>query len=551
MSGTSTSSGILRRWWIVVGLAVLGGIVGALPAPEQVQEQTTTFEATHIMLASEERDQSAISTEQVTLLATVGDVPTMVGEELGLDDNPATIASEVEVVYDFPTGALRVTTQQPTAEEAEALVDTYATTINSFLVQRQIELYQQQLSAARERRATLETDLNEKTLQAASNPEDPALAAERDAISREYGLAFEEERRAEEQESTPLTFTTLQAGQAVPITDSDSSTPASRRTRGVMGFVAGGVLGVAIASVLTLLDRKVRSRDQVEELMDMRARVMIPHVRRTEGGVVVTEGRHDPLSDSYRTVRNVVGFVQSKLPPSDRARVTLVVSPGPGDGKTSLSANLAAAFLETGQRTIAVNADFRRPRLSTAITGAAPTPLPFDYIDLPTVSTRSLLADTKRDNLKILDLATIDAAPGELVRATIPHIEALSEVSDEIVVDTSPVGATAEVLDLIPHADVIVVTAKVGHTSTRAIERTIAILRDIASAPLVLVLGGTRIERNPYYEYTSRKRARSSGSRLSFERLRRDGRSSPNGGEPGPDAANAAEVAATELQTSE
>ena len=551
MSGTSTTSGIMRRWWIVVGLAVLGAIIGALPAPEQVQEQTTTYSATNIMLASETRDQSAISTEQIQLLATVGDVPARVGEELGLDDSPAAIASEVEVIYEFPTGALRVTTQQPTAEEAETLVDTYAATINSFLVQRQTELYQQQLAAARQQRATLEAELNEKTLAAASNPDDPALAAERDAISRQYGLAFEEERRAEEQESTPLTFTTLQAGQAVPITDSDESTPASRRTRGVMGFIAGGVLGVAIAFVLTLLDRKVRSREQVEELMDMRARVMIPQVRKTEGGVVVTEGRHDPLSDAYRTVRNVVGFVQSKLPPSDRARVTLVVSPGPGDGKTSLSANLSAAFLETGQRTIAVNADFRRPRLSTAITGVTPVPLPYQYIDLPEVGTRELLADTKRDNLKILDLATIEAAPGELVRATIPHIEALSEVSDEIVVDTSPVGATAEVLDLIPFADVIVVTAKVGHTSTRAIERTIAILRDIAAAPLVLVLGGTRTERNPYYEYTSRTRSPSSRSRLSLDRFRRSDRSSPNGEVPASSTPDPDEVSETELQTSE
>ena len=56
-------------------------------------------------------------------------------------------------------------------------------------------------------------------------------------------------------------------------------------------------------------------------------------------------------------------------------------------------------------------------------------------------------------------------------------------MSDEIVFDSSAVGATPAVLDLIPHADVIVVTAKVGHTSTRTIERTIAILRDIATAP--------------------------------------------------------------------
>ena len=72
-------------------------------------------------------------------------------------------------------------------------------------------------------------------------------------------------------------------------------------------------------------------------------------------------------------------------------------------------------------------------------------------------------------------------------------------------IDTSPVGATAEVLDLVPFADVIVMVARVGHTSIDATERTIAILRDLATAPIVLVLGGIKGERNPYHEYSDRR----------------------------------------------
>ncbi len=521
MSGNTTTSGVLRRWWIIAALAFAGGLLGALPQPEQVAETATSYAATNTSLASEGAEASGISPDQINLLATVGEVPARVAEELGGGDNAASVAAEVDVFYDFATGALTVSTEQGTAEEAELLADTYAATINSYLIERQTGLYQDQLAASRARLAELETELDAASLAAAAEPTDATLQAERDAISREYGVAFEQNRQIESQETTPLAFTTLQAAQAVPIVDSGLGTPTSRTVRAVMGFVVGGVLGLAIAFVLSLLDHKARTREQVEQLMDMRARVTIPQVRRTEGGVVVTEGRHDPLSDAYRTVRNVVGFVQSKLPPVDRARVTLVVSPGPGDGKTSLTANLAAAFLETGQRTIAVNTDFRRPRLSKAMTGMAPAPLPFDYVEIKSVDTPGLLADTSRDNLKILDLASIDAAPGELVRATIPHLQALSQVSDEIVVDTSPVGATAEVLDLIPFADVIVITARVGHTNTRAIERTISILRDIASAPLVLVLGGTKNERNPYYEYTSHAKKSSLPSLRSLPPFRR------------------------------
>jgi len=243
--------------------------------------------------------------------------------------------------------------------------------------------------------------------------------------------------------------------------------------------------------------------------MDMRARVMIPKVRdRDRDQLVVATGRHDPLSDSYRTVRNVVGFVQGPTEPNNGARVTLVVSPGPGDGKTSLAANLAAAMAESGQRTVLVNTDFRRPRLASALGAEATTPLPFMLEDLPKLDVKSLLNKTDRSNLLLMDLSSIEGSTGKLVRATTDKLQSLSGLADSIVIDTSPVGATAEVLELIPFADVIVVVARVGGTQISAAERTLAILRDLATVPMILVLGGVKMDKANYYEYSDRPAGR-------------------------------------------
>ncbi|MBV1893109.1 MAG: hypothetical protein KUG57_03615, partial [Ilumatobacteraceae bacterium] len=78
------------------------------------------------------------------------------------------------------------------------------------------------------------------------------------------------------------------------------------------------------------------------------------------------------------------------------------------------------------------------------------------------------------------------------------------KLADSIVIDSSPVGATAEVLELVPHADVIVVLARIGHTAIAAAQRTVAILRDLATAPMVLVLSGMKLDKEGYYEYTDR-----------------------------------------------
>jgi Mrp family chromosome partitioning ATPase/capsular polysaccharide biosynthesis protein len=507
MNNLSPLAAIRRRWWIVAGCAVLGALLGGLPQPETVEEQATSFVATHTMLANDGGDTAIISPSQVILLTTAGEVPARVAETLGFSDNSAELAAQINVLFDFETSALTISTIQATAEQAEAVADSFADELNTYLAERQDSVYEDRVTASRKRLEELESSLNELTRLLALSPTDAVLLAERDAVSRQYGFAFEQNGTLEQSPDT-LTFTTLERAQAIPEVDRGLSAPTSRSTRAVMGLVVGTTLGAALAILLGRLDRKIRSREQAEELMAMRARVAIPKVRHSEAGTVVSSGRHDPLSDAYRTVRNVVGFVQNGLDDVDRAWITLVVSPGPGDGKTSLAANLAAAFVEVGEKTIAVNTDFRRPRLYNAMMGT-PTPLlDVDIAQLDALPRKALPLGIGGDKLKILDLSTVDASPGDLTRATMGQVKRLRSGTDQIVIDTSPVGATAEVLELVPYADVIVIVEKVGHTYIEATERTIALLRDIATAPLVFVIGGIKVERNPYYEYTDRRRGR-------------------------------------------
>jgi Mrp family chromosome partitioning ATPase len=75
------------------------------------------------------------------------------------------------------------------------------------------------------------------------------------------------------------------------------------------------------------------------------------------------------------------------------------------------------------------------------------------------------------------------------------------QAAESVVIDSSPLGATAEVLELVPHADTIVMVARVGHTRVADARRAIAILRDLTSAPILLVLGGIKADRRQYDTY--------------------------------------------------
>ena len=77
-------------------------------------------------------------------------------------------------------------------------------------------------------------------------------------------------------------------------------------------------------------------------------------------------------------------------------------------------------------------------------------------------------------------------------------------MSDAVVIDSSPVGLTAEVLDLLPMADTVVMVIRLGHTLTTAARRTMSMLRGLSSVPIHLALISEEVGSSPYYEYDGR-----------------------------------------------
>lgn len=504
---------VLSRWWVIALLTALGALLGALPSPEKVNDESlgTTYQATHTMLLNNPdaayASTTAVSPNQITLLATVGEVPERVLDQVDFGGNAAELATTVQVTFDQTSGALTFTTTQPTAELAVAVADGFANETNSYITTRQDQVYEDRLGASRVRLDALKADLETKSADLAASPENAVLQAEVDAVRNEYTVALEQ-NRALTQDRASLSFTTIDSAEAVGITDTGGlGAPRSRTTRGILGALVGGTLGIGVAVVLARLDRKLRTREQIETVTGLRARVVIPKAKDDKQAQrVLTSGSHDSLSDAYRTLRNVVGFMHTTLPSADRARITLVVSPGPGEGKTTLASNLAATFAETGLNTVAVNTDFRRPQLANRLMDNAWETTPYILEDLAWLEPEQLLRPSSTAHLQVLDLAGL-GTPDELARVTASVLPRVAQTCDAIVVDTSPVTATAEVLELVPLADLIIVVVRTGRTEMEAAQRTIAILKDLTTAPLLLVIAGMKQEQTAYYyDYRERRR---------------------------------------------
>ena len=526
MNGTRPLDSLRRFWWVVVIFTIGGAVVGGYPEPESAADSITRYNASHTILVSSTSSNGSNFTDpqafnQIQLFATTGEVPTRAAEAIDYNGSPAALAAGVTVTADQQTGALRIATTQETADEAVEVADAFGDELTTYLAERQDQHRQDRLASTLARLEELEAEIQAVEVEVLIPPadpfaegalptEDPVKRAQLDALTRQYSVVFEQFNSLQ-QDQGQLVLTTLERAQPVAITERGLSAPRSRVGRAMLGGIAGFAIGVGIALLLGRADRKIRSVEQAEELLGLPANTTIPLVKRHDTSVLaVTPGRHDPLSDSYRTLRSMLVFLDNEKPElRERASVTLVVSPGPADGKTSVSANLVAAMVESGGRTVAVNTDFRRPTLSPRLGVADPEPAGLELHEVESAPLELVLSPGADPGLAVLDLAGMRGhSPGDLARVTAKILPRVVQIADTVVVDTSPVGATAEVLEFVPQADNVVLVVRLGHTTTSSARRAIETVRTLSKGNLLLVLVGTDAGGgDQYYYYYSTKPA--------------------------------------------
>ena len=137
----------------------------------------------------------------------------------------------------------------------------------------------------------------------------------------------------------------------------------NRWTLILMSALFGLVLAVGAAYLLEYLDDTIKTPDEAAELL--RLPVIGRLGKANEFGLTPADevGRAGDDTgrtlavEAFRSLRTNLDFAGVDRP----LKTILITSPGPGDGKSSVAANLAVAIARTGKRVILLDADLRRP----------------------------------------------------------------------------------------------------------------------------------------------------------------------------------------------
>jgi capsular exopolysaccharide synthesis family protein len=169
-------------------------------------------------------------------------------------------------------------------------------------------------------------------------------------------------------------------------------------------------------------------------------------------------------AEQYRVIRTRI------LQHPARPRVTLITSPGPGDGKSVSSVNIAGAMaLRSSVQVLLIDADLRRSNVATLLR-IPHAPGLADVLSGRVHPNEAIVRVDQSPNLFIMPAGDIQANPAELLhsqswKSLIPE---LKEQYDHIIIDGPPVHsgiADYELIEAVGEGVVMVLRPDVTHRS--------------------------------------------------------------------------------------
>jgi tyrosine-protein kinase Etk/Wzc len=249
-----------------------------------------------------------------------------------------------------------------------------------------------------------------------------------------------------------------------------------KRKNLMLGLILGAMLGVGLAFFREYMDDSLKDPEQAKGVMGLPLLAVIPCLKQGDAAsgddlVVVTEPR-SVGAESFRTLRTALHFSSV----GQEHKVLLVTSSFPGEGKSTISANLGVALSQTGARVLIIDCDLRRPSLHDRF-GHSKAPGLTEIIT-GDAAVEKVIHNTGIDGLDFISAGTIPPNPAELVgsAAMASLLAALRPRYDHVILDAPPVLAVTDTPLLSAAADLMLIVLEAGRVPAKAAARTREVL---------------------------------------------------------------------------
>jgi capsular exopolysaccharide synthesis family protein len=263
-----------------------------------------------------------------------------------------------------------------------------------------------------------------------------------------------------------------------------AASPAIAQKPGVIQTIAisaslGLLVGLLILLAIDQLDDRVASFSEFQTSFRDRVLAQIPrspHRHSKEPIPPLAPGDHrHAFAEAFRSLRSSLVFLPVT---GETPKIFLITSSVPGEGKSTISVNLAITLALSGSRVLLVDGDLRRGEIHRVFD------LPNDG-GLADVLSGELprfraIQQTSVPNLSLLPRGRSVMNPGELYLsdATDRFLKAVHGEFEYVVIDSSPVMAADDTTSLAPKVEATIFVFRFTSSSSRVCRKAIQLLRE-------------------------------------------------------------------------
>ncbi|WGF87869.1 GumC family protein [Marinivivus vitaminiproducens] len=269
----------------------------------------------------------------------------------------------------------------------------------------------------------------------------------------------------------------------------------------VMGFVASATFGGLLSLLLERLQRGVRGESDVMNLVQLPSLALVPRVASSPWSAKPYEyPLTKPLAVYTEAIRSVLVGIRSSTADT-QAKVLLVTSALPGEGKSTLALSLAVYAARSNHRVLLIDLDIRHPRLSRELNALA-GPGVIDCL-AGDCAIDDAIQPCPRYGFDYLSGSRRTTDPmSHLIGPGLPRLlEQLRDRYDHIIIDTAPTLAVIDAQLLAAKVDKVLFVVKWNAIEPGAVRNAIGLLRRAGADIPGVVLSQVNLKKHARYGY--------------------------------------------------
>lgn len=390
-------------------------------------------------------------------------------------------------------------------------------------LQRDIEnLHGQMAETARARMITLDSEIQQKQseltrLNAVLN-QLPSEGIELSNLERDnqlaanaYSTALADLRRMQLTSATKTEFIEI----LDPAIEPELPINSNKKAKAAAGGIFGVVLGLMIVIVWEMMDRTIKSVDDIKGHLRLNVLGAIPQVgfenvndfqdhekaRMMDQQLVTHDFAPTPIGEAYRSLRTSIIYNKK----TGRLQTLVLTSTAPGDGKSFTAANLGIALAQQKSKTLLVDTDLRRGVQHN--TFGVPKEPGFSNYLCGQVIGADIINETHIPNLAMISCGSLVPNPSELLGSLQMRrfLDEMRRKFDVIIFDTPPLNAATDAVVIGTQVDGVAIVVRAGKTHREVAKQKLELFQNLEAKIIGVILNGTSVdlahEGYSYYHY--------------------------------------------------